>query len=248
MKTLVVLPTYNESATIAEVLAPDPGLGHERDRRPRSSTTTAPTARPTWPRPWPPSSVASRCSDGRTRPGSAAPTGGVQARPGPGLRGAGGDGRRPVPRPIRPRRPPGRARRRRRPGHRHPLHARREDPRLALAPAGDLPSGQRLRPAHARARRPRRHLRLPGLPPPGPWSASTSPRCGPTATASRSRWPTRSPGPAGSWPRCRSSSVTARSAGRRCRPGSSSRRSSSSPGGACPAAAGPAQGEALIRA
>ena len=42
-----------------------------------------------------------------------------------------------------------------------------EHPRLAVAPAGDLPGRQPLRPLDARPVGPRRHLRLPGLPPPG---------------------------------------------------------------------------------
>src|SRR5581483_7709666 len=66
------------------------------------------------------------------------------------------------------RRPPGRARRRRRPRHRHPVHAGWPHPRLALAPAGDLPRRQPLRPPDAGPVGPRRHLRLPGLPPAGP--------------------------------------------------------------------------------
>ena len=86
---------------------------------------------------------------------------------------------------------------------------------LAAAPRAALPRRQPLRPAAARHRRPRRHRRLPPVPPHDAGADRPRPRSRPPATCSRPTW---SPGPAApacACARCRSSSSSASAATRR---------------------------------
>ena len=99
-------------------------------------------------------------------------------------------------------------RQRRRSRHRFALRLRWRDPELEAVAPGAVPGRQRVRVDDARPRRARRHRRFPRLPRRRCCSASTSPTCGPTATASRSKARGSRFAPAPAWSKCRSDSRT----------------------------------------
>ena len=169
MKTLVVLPTYNESATIAEVLRRIRARRHARRRRARRRRQQprrhGRPGRGAGRR----ARRASRCCAGRASPGSAAPTGRASSSAWP----------RATRRWSRwtPTSPT--------------THRSSADLLAELEGGADIVIGTRYMPGgkipdwswhrraisragnlyarfDARAAGPRRHLRLPGLPPPGP--------------------------------------------------------------------------------
>ena len=207
MRTLVVLPTYNEAATIAEVL-----------RRIRAAAPAADVL-----------VVDDSSPDGTADLAKAAGVelGGIEVLLRPGKSGLGSAYREgfagawpratrrwwrwtptcPTTRPSWP--PAGGDRGGRRHRHRHPLHARRDDPRLVRGAAGRSPAAGNLYAGMALGlARGRRHLRLPGLP------AAGSPDQPHRRAGRRLRLPDRD-GLQGRprrrrWPRCRSSSSTAR--------------------------------------
>ena len=190
VRPLVVLPTYNEAHNIADVLARS--APRCRTRRSSSSTTAARTAPPTSRRRSGASSATSRCcgAPGKAGLGSAYRAGfreGLAARP----RRADRDGLRSLS-----------TIRRRCPsllaaiddgadlviGSR--VRARWDDPGLGVAPPAPVALGQPLRGLRARPAGARRDRRVPRLPRELRSRRSTSTRSRPTATGSRSRWPT----------------------------------------------------------
>ena len=193
MRIQVCTPTYIEAREHRGVPA-----GGRGPRCPRptssSSTTTAPTAPPTSPS------------------GSAAELGQIEVLRRPekrglgnayragfaigiarGLRGHLPDRRRPLARPRgAPRADRGR-RRRRRPRDRLALRARRLDPALAVAPAGDVEVRQHVHRLHAAHRREGRDRGLPRVPGRDAARRRLRRRPAPRATASRSSSRTASP-------------------------------------------------------
>ena len=129
-----------------------------------SSTTTAPTARPSSSRSRPPSSARSSCSGGPASRASAAPT--ATASPSPSTRATTSSSRWTSTSPTtRPSLPDvlGPRRRRRRRRHRVAVRARRRHRRLAAAPPPAVALGQPLHVARARPAGPRLHVRVPRL-------------------------------------------------------------------------------------
>ena len=164
MRTLVVIPTYQEAENIADVLArvravvPSADVLVVDDNSPDGTADLAEVAGPRARR----HLGAAPAGEGGPRPRL---QGRVRAGPRRGLRGAGRDGRRPVPRPVVAAGAARRGRPRRRPRHRQPLRARRIGARLAEAPpAASARSGNRYAVDGARRRAARHHRRLPGLP------------------------------------------------------------------------------------
>ena len=226
VRTLVVLPTTTKRTTSSRCCARP--VRRCPAGRSSSSTTAAPTAPPTWPRlraaTRAASSVLRRAGEERARLG-------LPRRVRAGASSAGYDVLVEMDSDLsaRPGDAPGaarRGRRRRRPGHRVALRARAGRSRTGRGTAGCCRSGATATPALVLGMQVRdatagfRAYRADVLS-----QASTSTRSRPTATASRSRWPTRSPQRAAASSRCRSRSTTACAARRRCRAASSSRRS-----------------------